>query len=291
MQQPLTGPYSSTPAPPAMSRFASSAGAGGSDGPLRGGVATPRPRPTPPRPQRHPRPTGRPPRPLHRCHTARSSDRTPRTHPTTDRRRRRALPPGATRSTNSTALHRHDMRQLLTHTVDHVAALRRQVESLDVWGRWAGGDTVNVQRLGDIVEQLTNISRRNEQADQFEALGQTVPPGRRAGIDLPPPHGTAEPSDEPAPNWTMTTADGPLVVPSPSTGNGSRSPGRIDARVDGHRTGPHRSPREAELGRGGIRVRSISPNSALRPNQPSDEVSAANLNSSSDVLSLHSASS
>ncbi len=85
-----------------------------------------------------------------------------------------------------TALHRHDMRQLLNHTVDHIAALRRQVESLDLWGRWAGGDTVNVQQLGDIVEQLTNISRRNEHADQFQALGQTVRDwAGDAGIDLP----------------------------------------------------------------------------------------------------------
>jgi hypothetical protein len=78
------------------------------------------------------------------------------------------------------------VRQRLNRTVDHVAALRRQVESLDLWGRWAGGDTVNVQQLGDIVEQLTSISRRDEHADQFQTLGQT---GRDwasgAGIDLP----------------------------------------------------------------------------------------------------------
>ena len=86
----------------------------------------------------------------------------------------------------STALHRHDMRQLLNHTVDHVAALRRQVESLDLWGRWAGGDTVNVQQLGDIVEQLTNISHRDEHTDQFQTLGQTVRDwAGDAGIDLP----------------------------------------------------------------------------------------------------------
>ena len=78
------------------------------------------------------------------------------------------------------------MRQQLNHTVDHIAALRRQVESLDLWGRWAGGDTVNVQQLGDIVEQLTNISRRNEHADQFQTLGQTVRDwAGDAGIDLP----------------------------------------------------------------------------------------------------------
>ena len=85
-----------------------------------------------------------------------------------------------------TALHRHDMRQQLNHTVDHVAALRRQIESLDLWGRWAGGDTVNVQQLGDIVEQLTSISRRDEHADQFQALGETVRDwAGDAGIDLP----------------------------------------------------------------------------------------------------------
>ncbi len=84
-----------------------------------------------------------------------------------------------------TALHRHDMRQQ-HHTVDHIAALRRQVESLDLWSRWAGGDTVNVQQLGDIVEQLTHISRRDEHADQFHALGETVRDwAGDAGIDLP----------------------------------------------------------------------------------------------------------
>ena len=66
------------------------------------------------------------------------------------------------------------MRQQLNHTVDHVAALRRQIETLDLWGRWAGGDTVNVQQLGDVVEHLTSISRRDEHADQFQALGETV---------------------------------------------------------------------------------------------------------------------
>jgi hypothetical protein len=73
-----------------------------------------------------------------------------------------------------TALHRHDMRQRLNHTVDHVAARRRQVESLDLWRRWAGGDTINVEQLGDIVEQLTSVSHRDEHADQFQTLGQTV---------------------------------------------------------------------------------------------------------------------
>jgi conjugative relaxase-like TrwC/TraI family protein len=85
-----------------------------------------------------------------------------------------------------TALHRHDMRQQLHHTGDHIDRMRRQVESLDLWDRWAGGDTVNVQRLGDVVEHLTNISRRDERADQFQALGQTVRDwAGDTGIDLP----------------------------------------------------------------------------------------------------------
>jgi hypothetical protein len=86
---------------------------------------------------------------------------------------------------DGTTLHRHDMRQRLNHTVDHVAALRRQIESLDLWGRWAGGDTVNVQRLGDVVEQLTTRSRRTEHTEQFHALGQAVRDwADDAGIDL-----------------------------------------------------------------------------------------------------------
>ena len=55
-----------------------------------------------------------------------------------------------------------------------------------MWRQWARGDTVNVQQLGDIIEQLTNHSHRDELADQFRALGQ---PARDwagdAGIDLP----------------------------------------------------------------------------------------------------------
>jgi hypothetical protein len=83
-------------------------------------------------------------------------------------------------------LHRHDMRQQLNHTVDHIAALRRQVASLDLWDRWTRGGTVNVQQLGDIVEQLTSVSRRNEHADQFQTLGQAVRDwAADAGIDLP----------------------------------------------------------------------------------------------------------
>jgi conjugative relaxase-like TrwC/TraI family protein len=86
----------------------------------------------------------------------------------------------------ATALHRHHMHQRLDRTVDHLAALRVQVESLELWDRWAGGDAVNVQRLGDIVERLTRVSRRDEHADQLNALGETTRHwASDAGINLP----------------------------------------------------------------------------------------------------------
>ena len=158
-------------------------------GRARGGVAAPRPTPSttsttaasaadgPPAATMTP-----PPRQLEAAteHLERTRQHT--------RRRRRPLPPGT--STRSTRPARRCIATTcaswLNHTVDHVAALRRQVESLDLWSRWAGGDTVNVQQLGDIVEQLTSISRRDEHADQFRALGQAVRDwADDAGIDLP----------------------------------------------------------------------------------------------------------
>ena len=165
-----------------------SPGAGGGDGTStrRRGGATPAPNTTsttaasaadgPPAATMTPLPRNSKQRP----NTSNAPDNTPPQTSSTTTRHEHA----STR--HSTALHRHDMRQQLNHTVDHVAALRQQVESLDLWGRWAGGDTVNVQQLGDIVEQLTSISRRDEHADQFQTLGQTVRDwAGDAGIDLP----------------------------------------------------------------------------------------------------------
>jgi DNA transposition AAA+ family ATPase len=84
----------------------------------------------------------------------------------------------------SVAVHRHGMRARLRRTFDQVPDLRRQVEALDTWGRWAGGDTMNVQRLGDAVEQL-NVNRRDQHADRFRALGEAVRGwAGDAGIDL-----------------------------------------------------------------------------------------------------------
>ena len=85
-----------------------------------------------------------------------------------------------------TALDRHDTRVRLRRTLDQVPVLRRQVEALELWSRWARGDTINVQQLGDTIEQLTSHSRRDEHADQFRALGQAALDwADDAGIDLP----------------------------------------------------------------------------------------------------------
>ena len=85
-----------------------------------------------------------------------------------------------------TALDRHDSRVRLRRTLDQVPVLRRQVEALELWNRWARGDTINVQQLGDTIAQLTSHSRRDEHADQFRALGQAAHDwADDAGIDLP----------------------------------------------------------------------------------------------------------
>ena len=84
------------------------------------------------------------------------------------------------------ALDRHDSRVRLRRTVHQVPVLRRQVEALGLWSRWARGDTVNVQQLGDTIAQLTGHHRRDEHADQFRQLGQAVHDwAEDAGIDLP----------------------------------------------------------------------------------------------------------
>jgi hypothetical protein len=52
--------------------------------------------------------------------------------------------------------------------------------------RWARGDTINPQQLGDTITQLTNQTRRGEHADQFRAPGQAACQwADDAGIDLP----------------------------------------------------------------------------------------------------------
>jgi hypothetical protein len=83
------------------------------------------------------------------------------------------------------ALYRHDQSARLRHPVDRVQDRQRQVEAVDLWGRWARGDTVDVGRLGDAVAQLTSHGRWDEHADQFRSLGQAVRDwADRAGIEL-----------------------------------------------------------------------------------------------------------
>ncbi len=85
-----------------------------------------------------------------------------------------------------TTLDRHDIRARLRHTVDQVPLLRRQIEALELWSRWARRDTINGQQLADTIAQLTNQTRRGEHADQFRALGQAARQwADDAGIDLP----------------------------------------------------------------------------------------------------------
>jgi conjugative relaxase-like TrwC/TraI family protein len=87
------------------------------------------------------------------------------------------------------ALNRHDQRARFRHPLDQVPHLRRQVDSLDTWGRWARGDTISIQQVGEAVMQLTSVDRRDERADQFLTLGQAIQDwADRADIELPAAH-------------------------------------------------------------------------------------------------------
>jgi hypothetical protein len=69
------------------------------------------------------------------------------------------------------ALDRHDQRApRLGHTFDQIPVLRRQIESLGIWRRWARGDTVNLQQPGDAVAQLTSQRPPGEHTDHFRTL-------------------------------------------------------------------------------------------------------------------------
>jgi hypothetical protein len=84
------------------------------------------------------------------------------------------------------AVYRHDQSTRLRHTLDQVPNLQRQVAAVDVWGRWARGETINLGQLGDAVARLSSHRRWDEHADKFQALGQAVRDwADRAGIDLP----------------------------------------------------------------------------------------------------------
>jgi conjugative relaxase-like TrwC/TraI family protein len=84
------------------------------------------------------------------------------------------------------ALDRHDRRARLGHTFDQIPVLRRQIESLGIWRRWAGGGTVNLEQLGDAVAQLTSQCRPGGHNDHFRTLGHRAREwADDAGIEVP----------------------------------------------------------------------------------------------------------
>lgn len=56
-------------------------------------------------------------------------------------------------------LRSHELQELLDRwtTADHIADLARQVDALDTWWRFARGDTINLDRLADTVDTLSNV--------------------------------------------------------------------------------------------------------------------------------------
>jgi hypothetical protein len=74
----------------------------------------------------------------------------------------------------------------LRHSLDHVPAVRHHIEALGTSGRWARGDTISIQKLGDAETQLTNVDRRDGHADQFRTLGNAIRDwADHANIELP----------------------------------------------------------------------------------------------------------
>jgi hypothetical protein len=71
-------------------------------------------------------------------------------------------------------LRRYNQRARLRHTLDQLPHLRRLVDAVDAWGRWARGDAVAVHQLSNTVTLLTSVGRRREHAGQFRELGQAI---------------------------------------------------------------------------------------------------------------------
>ena len=165
-----------------------------------------------------------------------------------------------------TALDRHDTRVRLHRTLDVFPALRRQIEALELWNRWARGDTINVQQLGDTITELTGITRRTTPtSSEHSAKRHTM--GRRRCHRPANRHDTPEPSSEPAPNsdcderQTATRS----VDPDEANGRGPRDPPQEGRRANGRARG---SPQTHEIGVGGTKVPSIQPESGHQPGRP-----------------------
>ena len=151
-----------------------------------------------------------------------------------------------------TALDRHDSRVCLRHTLDQVPVLRRQIEGLELWSRWARGDTINVQQLGDTIAQLTSHSRRDEHADQFRALGQAANDwADDAGIDLPTRgRHTRTARTSRARTRPVSATNVPLDPVARDRSKRRRSPDRPEAG-ESPRNRARRSPQTHEIGPGG----------------------------------------
>jgi hypothetical protein len=87
-------------------------------------------------------------------------------------------------------LYRHDQRARIRRTFDQLPHLRQHVDALDTWGRWAHGNNVDLQRVGDIATTLTGCSRWDPRVDQYRTLGQAIHDwAEHTHIELPTPAG------------------------------------------------------------------------------------------------------
>ena len=72
------------------------------------------------------------------------------------------------------ALHGHCVIARLDRADEHVATLRRRLDMLDCWRRWAEGDSVTNAELDGLVGELVEPGRRGKDAGEFRALGQAL---------------------------------------------------------------------------------------------------------------------
>jgi hypothetical protein len=79
-----------------------------------------------------------------------------------------ALPEGETFGRRPARLH----TQLDSWRVERIPLLEDRLGALDTWSRWANGDTINVEQLGDAVHTL--LEATGEVASRYHVLGQTL---------------------------------------------------------------------------------------------------------------------
>ena len=70
-------------------------------------------------------------------------------------------------------------------TIDDIPHMREHLAALDTWRRFANGDNIDVQRLGEIIDILDNIDDHQHRHRRLaDAVKQYC---RDAGIHLPTP--------------------------------------------------------------------------------------------------------